>query len=100
MKSLGLAVRFLCEIAAVVAIVWWGWFWPGVVEGAAVIVVWGAWVAPKAPRRLPDPLRLAVELAIFTVATFGYAHVGQEVLALVFVCAAAATALASRRLEA
>lgn len=100
MKSLALAVRFLCEIAAVVAIVWWGWFWLGILEGAAVIVVWGIWVAPRARQRLPDPLRLAVELAIFTVATLGYAHVGEKVLALVFVCAAAATALASRRLEA
>ena len=100
MKSLALAIRFLCEIAAVVAIVWWAWFWLGVVEGAAVIVIWGAWVAPKARWRLADPLRLAVELAIFTVATLGYAHVGQRVLALVFVCAAAATAFASRRLEA
>src|SRR5258708_31700254 len=40
-------VRFACEIAAVVAVVWWGWPVWGIVAGILVCVVWGAFVAPK-----------------------------------------------------
>jgi predicted histidine transporter YuiF (NhaC family) len=90
-------VRFACEIAAVVAVVWWGWPVLGIVLGVAVIAVWGAWVAPKAKRRLPDPLRLLVELAIFALATVGFAEVGQTALAIVFAVAATTTAGLSRR---
>jgi hypothetical protein len=90
-------VRFACEIAAVVAVVWWGWPVLGIVLGIAVIAVWGAWVAPKAKRRPPDPLRLLVELAIFALATVAFAEVGQTALAIVFAAAATTTASLSRR---
>ena len=89
-------VRFLCEIAAVVAVVWWGWPIWGVVAGAVVIAVWGAWVAPKARRRLPDPARLFVELGIFALATVAFLEVGQPVVAVVFAVASVATAGLSR----
>lgn len=36
-----------------------------VVAPAAGIAVWGAWVAPRARNRLPDPARAAVEVALF-----------------------------------
>jgi uncharacterized protein DUF2568 len=90
-------VRFGCEIAAVVAVVWWGWPVLGIVAGAVVIAVWGAWVAPKARRRLRDPLRLVVELAVFGLATVAFAEVGQTVIAVVFAVAAVASAGLSRR---
>jgi predicted histidine transporter YuiF (NhaC family) len=90
-------VRFGCEIAAVVAVVWWGWPVLGVLVGIAVIAVWGAWVAPKAQRRLRDPLRLLVELAIFGLATVAFAEVGRTVIAVVFAVAAVASAGLSRR---
>jgi hypothetical protein len=90
-------VRFGCEIAAVVAVVWWGWPVLGIVAGAVVILLWGAWVAPKARRRLRDPLRLLVELAIFGLATVAFAEVGQTVIAVVFAVAAAGSAGLSRR---
>jgi hypothetical protein len=94
------AVRFACEIAAVVAIVWWGWPVVGILLGIAIIAVWGAWVAPKAQRRLPDPMRLLVELGIFALATVAFVEVGQTVLAVVFAVAAVATAGLSRRFPA
>jgi hypothetical protein len=93
-------VRFACEIAAVVALVWWGWPVLGILAGVAVIAGWGAWVAPKARRRLPDPMRLLVELGIFALATVAFAEVDQIVLAVVFAVAAVATAGLSRRFPA
>jgi hypothetical protein len=93
-------VRFVCEIAAVVAFVWWGWPVLGIVLGAIVIVVWGAFVAPKAARRLADPARGALELVIFGAATAAFVSVGQTVLAIVFAAAAAASAGLSRRVPA
>ena len=94
------AVRFGCEIAAVVAVVWWGWPWLGLLLGVAVIAVWGAWVAPKAQRRLPDPYRLVLELAIFALATVAFVEVGQTTIAIVFAIAALITAGLSRRFPA
>ena len=93
-------VRFACEIAAVVAVVWWGWPVLGIVAGVVVIAVWGAWVAPKAKRRLRDPARLIVELVIFALATVAFAEVGQTVAAVVFAVASLATAALSRRVSA
>ncbi|SRR5260221_13510862 len=93
-------VRFACEIAAVVAVVWWGWPALGIVAGVVVIAVWGAWVAPKAKRRLPDPARVLVELVIFALATVAFAEVGQVVVAVVFAVAAVVTAGLSRRVPA
>jgi hypothetical protein len=94
------AVRFACEIAAIVAVVWWGWPVVGILVGLAVIAVWGVWVAPKAPRRLADPGRLVLELAIFALATVAYVGVGHVALAIVFAVAAVATAGLSRRFPA
>ncbi|HEX4680012.1 MAG TPA: YrdB family protein, partial [Gaiellaceae bacterium] len=82
-------VRFACEIAAIVAFVWWGWPVVGIVAGAVVIAVWGAFVAPKATRRLADPARAALELVIFGAATAAFVLVGQTLLAIVFAAAAA-----------
>jgi hypothetical protein len=97
MKNIVYAVRFLCEIAAIVAFVWHGWLVTGVLVGAAVIVFWGAFVAPKAPRRLRDPLRLISELVIFGGATVAFVEVDQTAVAIVFaVCALTSLALVRR----
>lgn len=92
MRAVGFAIRFLCELAAVAAVVWWGWPWAGIVGGIAVVVVWGLLIGPKARRRLADPSRLLVELAIFAAATVGFWSVGQHVGAIVFAVAAVVTA--------
>jgi len=55
MRTLNLIVRFGCELAALVAFVWWGWPLVGWLVALAVAVMWGLVVAPKATHRLPDP---------------------------------------------
>jgi uncharacterized protein DUF2568 len=93
---LNLALRFACEVAAIVAVVWWGWPILGIVLGLAVIAVWAVAVAPKSARRLPDPFRFGVELVIFGCATAAFAGVGHEVLAVVFAILGVGTAGAVR----
>ncbi len=97
MRALNLAVRFACEVATVVAFVWWGWPWLGWLVGLAVVVFWGAFVGPKAARRLRDPLRLACELVLFALATAAFVAVGQPVIGGVYALAAGGTALLVRR---
>jgi len=91
-RNLNLLLRFVCEIAAIVSLVWWGWPWLGIVLGAIVILFWGTFVGPKAPRRLRDPLRFVCELAIFAAATAAYVDVGQTLAAVVFAVVAVLTA--------
>jgi hypothetical protein len=93
-------VRFACEIAAIVAFVWWGWPILGIVAGAVVVVIWGTLVAPKSTRRLADPARAVLELVIFGAATAAFASVGQTLLAIIFAVAAAVSAGLSRRFAA
>lgn len=79
-----LAVRFLLELAALVALGVWGWRAADGVPrllltfGAPLIAaaVWGTWVAPKARSRLTDPRRLFVEAAVFGAAVMGLAASG------------------------
>ena len=97
MKWTSLTARFLCEIAAIVAFVWWGWPVIGWIVGAGVIAFWWLFVAPKAQRRLSDPIRLLSEFAIFACATAAFFDVGQDVVAVVFAVLAFGSALLVRR---
>lgn len=75
-------IRFASELGMLVA---YGFVGALIVDGVAASVVlgvalpvlamftWGAWVAPKARRRLDDPTRLLVELVLFAVACVGLA---------------------------
>jgi len=63
---------------------------------AGVVAVWGAFVAPRARRRLRDPARFAVELVIFAAATAALVAVDQVVLAVVYAVVAVATAALAR----
>jgi hypothetical protein len=47
-------------------------------------VVWGTFVSPKASVKLPELLRLAVELLIFAGATLALADAGEAGLAIAF----------------
>jgi Protein of unknown function (DUF2568) len=95
-KAANLTLRFACELAALVAVAWWGWTVSpvlGVAFPLLVAVVWGAWIAPKARRRLPDPGRLGLEALVFAAATASFAGVGEPVVAAVFAAASCVTAL-------
>jgi hypothetical protein len=99
-KPLILGLRFLCEIAALVAVAWWGWTVTpvlGIVLPVAAASAWGAWIAPRASRRLADPARFALELVIFAAATASLLAVGQPVMVVVFAVAAVVTAALTRR---
>jgi hypothetical protein len=62
---------------------------------AAVLVVvglWAAFVAPKASRRLPDPWRFLLELAIFAAATAAFAASVHVLLAVAYAVLAVVSA--------
>jgi hypothetical protein len=93
-----LAVRFLLEIAALVAIGFWGWsqhdgiFRYLLAIGGPILaaVLWGTFTVPddpsrsgKAPVPVPGILRLVLELAIFAFATWALYDAGKGLLALI-----------------
>lgn len=93
MKSLNLAFRFILELLALLALFLWGsarsdeltvQLVIGLGAPALVMVVWGLFVAPKARRRLPDPLRVMVELVIFALAVVAFALTVGAVVAVLF----------------
>lgn len=63
------------------------------------IAAWGAFVAPRARTRWPDPARLLLEIALFAAACAGLIIVGHWPWAVVLVAAYAA-GLPHRRAEA
>jgi hypothetical protein len=101
LRGVTLAVRFLCELAMLAALAYWG-FTVGDGIGAWVLgvgapllaaVVWGAWVAPKARWPVPMPVRVVIELVLFGSAVGGLTIAGQPVLAVVLGVAALVTSL-------
>jgi hypothetical protein len=63
----------------------------------AAVAVWACWVAPRARRRLADPARLVVELALFGATATGAVAVGLGLAAALFAVGAIGTALLVRR---
>jgi hypothetical protein len=96
-----LVVRFGTEVAllGVLAVVGarlgggtlTSWVW-GAVLPAAAAVIWGAFIAPRASRRLPDPGRLLLEVVLFGSAAAALAATGSVVVALLFAGTAVGTA--------
>jgi hypothetical protein len=91
MRSANLGLKFLLELAALAALAVWGASLSGgvtavvvaIVAPLAMAVVWGAWCAPRARRRLGMPLRAGVELAVFAVAVIALAAAGHVAWAVV-----------------
>lgn len=97
-----LGLRFLLELAMLAGLALGGWalgaFVPAgsatagtgirivaaVAAGAAGAATWGAWIAPKARRRLKDPVRLAVESILFALGAGGFLVAGRPGVALTF----------------
>ena len=74
MRELNLVFRFILELVVLVALVIWGFGTSsepilqlilGLGAPAVAIAVWATFVSPKAPRRLPDPGRLVLEIVVF-----------------------------------
>ena len=74
MRAFSLALRFLLELTLLAGLAIAG---ARLADGAAGLllavglpviaaVIWGAFIAPKAARRLRDPARLVLEIVLFT----------------------------------
>ena len=103
MGAIVLTVRFACELAALAVLGWFGYQAHGgglaVTLVVAAGVLWGAFVAPKAARRLRDPWRFVVESVVWAGATASLVGLGQVAIAVVFAGIALATAVGARRYE-
>ena len=88
---INLAIRFLLEIAALLAVGVWGWqqseSWQKFILafGIPIIlaIIWGTFAVPNDPSRsgespvaVPGIIRLVIELAIFAFATWALFDVG------------------------
>jgi MFS family permease len=100
-----LTVRFLSEIALIFAAAWGAASHTrsvlvaailGIAAAVAVVAVWGLWIAPASGRRLPDPVRLVVELVLFAAASAGLVAAGDWIAGLVLAVVGGGTAVALR----
>lgn len=98
LHPLNLALRFLLEVAALVALAYWGFsqhagFWRFVIGlGSPLVaaVLWGTFAVPndrsrsgKAPVPVPGVVRLLLELTFFGLAAWALYDAGKPMLALV-----------------
>ncbi len=86
------AVRFAAELASLAALVTWGVHGVGGALGWVLaiaaptlfVVVWGAFLAPRAPRRLRDPARLVAEVVLFGLAALALVAADLPVLGAIY----------------
>jgi hypothetical protein len=84
MRAANLGLKFVLELAALAALAIWGASLSGsglsvlaaIVAPLAMALVWGAWCAPRARRRLAMPARAVVELCVFALAAIALAAAG------------------------
>lgn len=104
-----LGVRFVTELALLVAAAWAAGAHVhstllaallGVAAALAVAAVWGVLVAPASSRRLTDPLRLGVEVVLFVIVSAALWGTHRALPAALLAVVGLATALAVRRLPA
>jgi hypothetical protein len=93
LKNINLALAFLLELCMLAALGYWGFTLDqglairvGTGLGVPILaaVIWGVWMAPRAPNRLLKPLHLIVELIIFGLAIAALYAAGRTQLALLF----------------
>ena len=87
------AGAFVVEVMMLAALVYVGVVLPGSVVGQVVLavglpvvvaVVWGRWLAPREPRRLPYRRGLALKIVLFAMTSVLLAWAGPLVPAIVF----------------
>ena len=98
-NPINLAVRFILEIAGLVALGWWGWNQAeGILRfvlalGAPILaaVLWGTFAVPDDPSRsgdarvpVPGIIRLLLELAFFGSATWSLFATGLTTLGWIY----------------
>jgi hypothetical protein len=86
-----LGLRFVLELALLVGVGWWGGhvvgWWAAVLLPLVAVLVWGAFLSPKARWTIPRPARLVLELVLFAFAAAGYYGAGHPWIAVGFVIA-------------
>lgn len=103
--ALVLALRFVCEMAALAAVAYWGLQAADGVAGIAlsaiavalVAVIWGVLLAPKRQLEVGLPARLAIELAVWVAAASALWSAGQPTLAAVLFAVAVVTGAINAR---
>ena len=91
LRGATLIARFVCELAMLAALAFWGyvvgegvWAWLlGLAAPAAAGIVWGMFVAPRARVPVRPPVRVGIELVLYGAAAAGLAAAGQPVAAVV-----------------
>jgi hypothetical protein len=108
LTALVLGLRFVTELLLVGGAAWAASTQPtsvvlavaaGILAALAVAAVWGVAIAPASRRRLRDPLRLAVEIALFVAVALGLAAVGHVAAAVVLAVVGSATAVGVRLVD-
>lgn len=93
LKGANLLLRFLLELCLLAALGYWGFHTGagaaqrailGVGVPVVMAIVWGLVMSPKAKVRLPRPLHLVAEVAIFGLGAWALFATGQPVLAWIF----------------
>ena len=105
MRGAVLGIRFLLELGLLGALAAGGWALAGggvlgvvlaVAAAVAGAAVWGVWIAPRSPRRLPDPARLALEVALFVLGGVALWAVASAAAGVAFAVAAVVVAVLTR----
>jgi hypothetical protein len=98
LEAANAAGRFGLELCAFAALAFWGFHVAdtlaldlvlGLGAPLAFALVWGAFVAPKAPYRLDDPQRLVLEFTLFALAALALAAADALLLAVILAAAVA-----------
>ncbi len=92
LAAANLVLKFLLEVAALVAFAYWGAttgetpasLLLAIVTPGAAAVAWGVFAAPKSARRLPVQPRIRFELTIFTAAMLALLSAGVPTAAVIF----------------
>ncbi len=92
-KMINLLVRFLLELCILAIFGYWGFktgenafmkFLLGLGSPALFAMVWGAFLAPKSPKRLDEPWLFLLELAVFGLACWALYSTGKINLTVAF----------------
>ncbi|HEY0248030.1 MAG TPA: YrdB family protein [Gryllotalpicola sp.] len=101
------ALRFLCEVFAVVSLAVWGFtmfpFWLNLVVGIGApvlaILLWGLFRAPKAVFAVDPFVKALVEIVVLGTAAYAWADMHHWIVAGVFAAVAFVAGLITARRE-
>ena len=107
LKNANLALRFLLELGALAAVAYWGWqtgvgatrWLLAIAAPVAIAVVWWLFVSPKAAVGAPRPVRLVVELAVWTAAGAALWAAGHPALGIQFFSVAVTSGIVNQGLD-